>query len=113
MKKWLKYGWIAIMALAVQTVSAAPAAGGWLKADNPRQEGNFVVVNYTVAYDGVAEFRLIDEDGNIVWRNQTIDEAGPNTLRLKSSGFTPGKSYILQINYKREELRLPFTLSGS
>lgn len=111
MKKDIKkYGLTVVLGLLAQLALALPAAGGWLNADNPRLEGQFVVVNYTVAYDGVAEFRLFDTEGNLVWRNQSIDEAGPNVLRLKSSAFTPGKSYILQINYKREELRLPVAL---
>jgi hypothetical protein len=102
---WLAFG--ALLGLA-----AAPA-GGWLNADNPRIEGQFVVVNYTVAFDGVSEFRLFDAEGNLVWRNQTIDEAGPNVLRLKASAFNPGKGYTLQINYKREQVRLPLSLPGS
>lgn len=101
------------MTLVIHFAQATPAGGGWLKADNPRVEGNFVVVNYTVVYDGVAEFRLFDSEGNLVWRNQNINNAGPNTLRLKTSGFAPGKDYILQINYKREELRFPVSLPGN
>lgn len=101
MKNWLTG--LALLLFAVTVTASSPGPEKWLNVDEPVIEGNFVVLNFNVPYGGVAEFRLFDDAENMVWRGQNIVNPGPNSLKLKTSAFEAGKSYIIQINYKREE----------
>ena len=68
----------------------------------------FLTLNYLLAYGGVVELRIFSAEGDLVWRNQYLNDRGENRIRLKTIAFAQGSEYAIQLNYKKESYRLAF-----
>lgn len=60
-----------------------------------------IVINYSIPFGGVVEFRLFDHEGKQIWQNQYNNNLGDNRIVLRASKLTPGASYAYQMVYKR------------
>ncbi len=69
------------------------------------REENTTGINFTLPYSGMVELKLIDPDGKVAFTDQYIGKIGPNTLRLKNSGFKKTGRYTYYLWFKGKEIQ--------
>ncbi len=62
----------------------------------------FIIINYSLPFSGMVEFRLYDNEGTQIWQNQYPNEVGDNKIVLRASKLTAGKTYAYQMVYKKD-----------
>lgn len=64
--------------------------------------GDYFIINYSLPFSGMVEFRLFDNEGNKLWQNYYPNEVGDNKIVLRASKLKPGMTYAYQIVYKKD-----------
>jgi len=72
-----------------------------------KQQGDAVTLEYSIPFEGVVGFELMDADEKIVWRNQYVNLPGDNSIRFSTKPLIEGK-YYYTLYYKGRETRKYF-----
>lgn len=62
-------------------------------------EGDVMYVNYELPYNGMVEFRLMSEEGELLYFVQQMQEVGENYIRFKTTPLEAGQ-YKYSITFK-------------
>jgi len=82
-------------------------------ADDPlifksiKNQGAFMLVEYTIPFEGVVNFELMDADEQRIWSNQYVNKAGDNSIKFSTKPLVEGK-YFYTLYYKGNETRKYF-----
>lgn len=70
-------------------------------------KGDVIQIEYSIPFEGVVGFELMDAEEKLVWRNQYVNKAGDNLIKFGTKPLTEGK-YFYSLFYKGNETRKYF-----
>ena len=106
---WTAFILIFFLALATRSQANPPTDNSFSFLGYDVSE-ELVSFRYEIRFGGMVELRLYTEEEELVYRNQYINRRGENQIRLKTRAFEPGKTYIVELNYKKSSFRKDFVI---
>lgn len=103
--------WLSVAPAMVHAQAEKPAVKR--NADDPlvfkaiKNQGAYMMVEYTIPFEGVVSFELLDEEEKRIWSNQYINKPGDNSIKFSTKPLVEGK-YFYTFYYKGNETRKYF-----